>query len=242
MEFIQVYVRSGLKLSKSRAFHRQNLRQEANFDQAALLSWRARVLQVAYSAGTRAKGRFNITDIGWLHELVQLSASKEGPIEAIEFLRERGIVVVIEPHLPHTRLDGAAFLLSTGIPVIGITLRYDRLDHFWFTLLHEVGHIFLHFNHGLETGFFDDFDVDASDFEIEADTFARSALIPDEIWKNAPVRFSKAPELVKSFAASQGVHVSIVAGRLRQERKDYSKLSDLIGQGELRKMLLPYQS
>jgi HTH-type transcriptional regulator / antitoxin HigA len=242
VEAIQAYIRSGLKLSKSRSFNRQNLRHDSNFDETALFCWRARVLQVAYSMASRTKGRFNIAEIGWLQELVQLSASKKGPIDGINFLRDKGIIVVIEPHLARTRLDGAAFLLSTGTPVVGMTLRHDRLDYFWFTLLHEVGHVFLHFNHGLESGFFDDLDVEGGEFEREADTFARSALIPDEIWKSAPARFSKAPDLVKDFATSQGIHVSIVAGRLRQERRDYTRLSDLVGQGEVRKMLLPYQT
>ena len=42
--------------------------------------------------------------------------------------------------------------------------------------------------------------------------------------------------MIKEFAANLGIHVAIVAGRIRQERNDYSKLSDLVGQGELRKM------
>ena len=39
-------------------------------------------------------------------------------------------------------------MTDTGCPVIGLTLRYDRLDNFWFVLLHELGHVFLHLMHG----------------------------------------------------------------------------------------------
>lgn len=236
-EAIQSYIRSGLKLSKSRTFNRQGFHQ-SKVDEIALLSWRARVLQVAYSTAARLKGKFNIADIGWVQQLVQLSASKKGPLEAIDFLRDRGIIVVIESHLGNTRLDGAALLLSTGIPVVGITLRHDRIDYFWFTLMHELGHIFLHFNHGLDAGFLDDFDLATGEFEQEANTFARSALIPDEVWRNAPVRFSKSPKMIENFAKSRGIHIAIVAGRLRQEREDYTKYSDLVGQGELQKMFI----
>jgi len=235
-EAIQSYIRSGLKLSTSRVFLRQNLRHVAGYDEAALNFWKARVLQLAYSTAAGTKGRFNIADMAWLRELVQLSALKRGPIDAVNFLHEKGIVVVVEPHLANTRLDGAAFLLSTGIPVIALTLRYDRLDYFWFTLLHELGHIFLHFNRGLDSGFVDDFEIAGEELEKEADTFAKSSLIPDEIWKTAPVRFSKSADMIREFAANLGIHVAIVAGRIRQERKDYSKLSELVGQGELRKM------
>lgn len=128
-------------------------------------------------------------------------------------------------------------MLATGTPVVALTLRYDRLDYFWFTLLHELGHVFLHFNHGLDRGFFDELEIDGGELEKEADAFARSTLIPDEIWETAPVRFSKSPQMIKSFAASIGIHDAIVAGRIRRDRKDYSKLTDLIGQGELRKAL-----
>jgi HTH-type transcriptional regulator / antitoxin HigA len=224
IESVNSYIRSGLKLSKTRVFHRQNLRHSSDFEEMALVCWRARVLHVAYSVSANTKGKFNVADMGWLRELVQLSASKTGPPDAISYLREKGIVTIVEPHLPHTRLDGAAFLLATGTPVIALTLRYDRLDYFWFTLLHELGHIFLHFNHGLDQGFMDELEVDGGELEKAADAFARSTLIPDEIWKTAPVRFSKSPEMIKSFAASLGIHVAIVAGRIRQDRKDYSKL------------------
>ncbi|NJL20730.1 MAG: hypothetical protein HC895_07860 [Leptolyngbyaceae cyanobacterium SM1_3_5] len=46
-------------------------------------------------------------------------------------------------HLPQTYLDGAALLLPDGTPVVALTLRYDRIDNFWFVLLHELGHILL---------------------------------------------------------------------------------------------------
>lgn len=48
-------------------------------------------------------------------------------------------LVCLEP-LPRTHLDGAALQLADGTPVIGLTLRYDRVDNFWFCLLHELAH------------------------------------------------------------------------------------------------------
>jgi hypothetical protein len=43
-------------------------------------------------------------------------------------------------HLPKTYLDGAAFWLAEG-PAVALTLRYDRIDAFWFTLMHELAHL-----------------------------------------------------------------------------------------------------
>ena len=42
--------------------------------------------------------------------------------------------------LEKTYLDGAAFWLDER-PAVGLTLRYDRIDSFWFTLMHELAHL-----------------------------------------------------------------------------------------------------
>jgi len=66
---------------------------------------------------------------------------KDRPHLAIQFLARHGIVLVIAPHLTNTYLDGAAMRLDDGAPVIGLSVRYDRLDNFWFCLLHELAHV-----------------------------------------------------------------------------------------------------
>lgn len=234
---LREYVSEGVNLAKTKALHRRQLRENSQTDDVALLLWQSRVLKLANQFVSKARKPFSISDASWIKELVALSVFPDGPLRAISFLREKGVTVVIEAHLPQTHLDGAAMLLSNGYPVIGLTLRYDRLDSFWFTLLHELGHILLHFNRGLDVGFFDNMDADVgADVESEADSFARSALIADELWRFAPVRFTKSAEAIKSFAASHGMHAAIVAGRIRQERNDYSKFSSLVGQGEVRKL------
>ena len=48
--------------------------------------------------------------------------------------------VVIEP-LASNRIDGAAFWLSADEPVIALSVRFDRIDAFWFALGHEFAHI-----------------------------------------------------------------------------------------------------
>ena len=85
---------------------------------------------------------------------------------------------MIEPHLAGTQLDGAAFLDQDGVPVIGLTLRFDRVDHFWFTLLHELAHVAKHLSNPGDA-FLDRLeDSDATEaLEIEANRIARDALI-----------------------------------------------------------------
>jgi HTH-type transcriptional regulator/antitoxin HigA len=136
-------------------------------------------------------------------------------------------------------VDGAAFLID-GNPVIGLTLRRDTLDGFWFSLLHEVAHVVLHYRTGLASGFFDSFEPHAVDeLEDEANAFASNLLIPDEQWRRSPARIAKSPEPIEAFARQLGVHPAIVFGRIRMERDNYTLFSNKIGQGQVRKRLLP---
>ncbi len=58
-------------------------------------------------------------------------------------LQGHGISFVIEKHFKRTFLDGAA-MLDGDRPIVALTLRHDRIDNFWFALLHEVAHVALH--------------------------------------------------------------------------------------------------
>ena len=61
-------------------------------------------------------------------------------------------------------------LAESGSAIIGLTLRFDRLDNFWFALFHELGHIFLHLATGSRYDFFDEDGTTAADrIEVEAE-------------------------------------------------------------------------
>jgi len=152
------------------------------------------------------------------------------------FLLEYGIVLTFEPQIPGMNVDGAAFLIDET-PIIGLTLRNDALDSFWFTLLHEIAHVVLHYRFGLQAGFFDNIeDLDTDIAEEEADNFASNMLIPDEIWTRSPARISKSPEPIVSLARHLNIHPAIVFGRIRMERKNYALFSDGIRRGIVRKI------
>ena len=119
-----------------------------------------------------------------------------------------------------------------GVPVIALTLRYDRLDNFWFTLLHEFVHVSCHLSSDRQV-ILDDLDVASSEaIETEADTFARNALIPPAMWKH--VDKDSSTEEVLEAAKKAGVHPAIAAGRWRFEHSDYRRFSKLIGRGEVK--------
>jgi HTH-type transcriptional regulator / antitoxin HigA len=203
-------------------------------DDALLAAWRARVLFLADEVIKCVRTDFDPIDLHWVGDLVKMSSLVDGPKRAIEFCRQHGIVVVVEPQIQGLKLDGAAFLRGTW-PVIGLTIRHDRIDNFWYTLLHELGHIFLHYNSGLASGFFDD-EVEAKandELEQEADSFASAMLIPPERWRQSLVRVTRSAAAVEQFAKQIGIHPAIVFGRIRRERNEYRLFSDQVGSGQV---------
>jgi len=205
----------------------------------SLLSWKAQVTRRAESIVAQEKPRFRPMNLSWLVDLVRLSPLADGPKRAVDLLLQNGVVVIIEPQIPGMAVDGAAFLVEET-PVIGMTLLRDTVDNFWFTLMHEVGHVILHYRTRLASGFFDDGNSSSVDgFEEEANRFASNLLIPDEIWTRSPVRIAKTAEPVEKLAAQLGIHPAIIFGRIRMERNDYKIFSNKIGRGLVRAQFTP---
>lgn len=142
--------------------------------------------------------------------------------------------MIIEARLDQTHLDGAAFLTEGGLPVIGLTLRMNRLDNFWFTLFHELGHVLRHLNAEHVSIFDSDIDSQRTErIEREADRFALDTLIPPEKWEK--VRGLHYAKDIRAAASTHRVGAAVIAGRLRREANDYRKHPTLVGQGKARR-------
>lgn len=204
-----------------------------------LLSWKAQVTRRAERIIDSEQLSYRPLDVSWLRELAKLSANAEGPLQAQTLLKKHGIVLIIERNIPGMEVDGAAFLVES-IPVIGLTLRRDALDNFWFTLMHEVAHVILHYKTGLASGFFDDVEhAEVDEFEQEANKFASDLLVPEELWSRTPARIAKTSAPIKNLAKQLSIAPAIIFGRIRFERKNYTIFSDEIGRGTVRKLFLP---
>ena len=224
------------------ALYRKNdhLRTNAKTDLHALHAWCWQVLATANgNPPNAAYGRGTVT-LEFLRQVARLSWSETGPRVAQEFLAQHGIPLVIERHLPRTYLDGAALRLGDGRPVVALTLRYDRIDSFWFCLLHELAHVGRHLDHHDGAAFVDDLSLRKpqpgmeDQREAEADEWAAEALIPSDEWETSPVRNHPTPLGVMSLAHHLQVHPATVAGRIRFERQDYRLLSQFVGTGKVR--------
>jgi HTH-type transcriptional regulator/antitoxin HigA len=236
--YLQRYVSDHILKYGSPSLLRTGLNVQDHSDDLLLLAWKARVTRLAEQIIAAQAVVYRPLDITWLLDLVRLSQHDDGPARARDLLLSKGIVLIAEPQIPGMKVDGAAFLLA-GVPVIGLTIRRDTVDGFWFTLLHEVGHVVLHYRTGLSTGFFDDTDTtEVDEIEQEANSFASNVLIPEERWKRSPARIAKSAAVVEKFAKELGIHPAIVFGRIQKERANYAIFSNGIGRGAVKKHLI----
>lgn len=214
------------------AFLRAPLHQRGvrGADGHALLAWRLCVLKKVREIPTSREYKKGIVTTKWMKDLVRLSAFEDGPRLAREQLGMVGITLVIEPHFKGTYLDGAA-MLDDGRPIVALTLRHDRIDNFWFVLMHELAHVAKHLDEANPL-FADNLDnsPDEQDRkEREADTIAQEALIPQTAWEKSAARTSHLTKDAIALAEKLGIHPAIVAGRVRHETNDYRILAKLLG-------------
>lgn len=212
-----------------------NERTNRNMDKYALLAWVARVSIKAKQSNISKKYVPGIVDDDFLKNIAQASRLDNGPIIAKNFLEDAGIPLIVEPHLPRTYIDGAAILSADDKPIIALTIRHDRLDNFWHTLLHELAHVSRHLEKPYEF-FVDDLDSDLNlnKKEIEADALARNSFIPRKEWKRSNVFFEPSENLICEYAQKWMIHPSIIAGRIRYETKNFYRFRQLVGYNDVR--------
>jgi HTH-type transcriptional regulator/antitoxin HigA len=182
---------------------------------AAEMAWVKRVEHLAHRQAVADYDRGRLEEA--MPDLLANAARAEDVSRVPAFLRGLGVHFVIVPHLPKTYLDGAAFRLNSH-PVVALTLRHDRIDNFWFTLLHELAHIVA--DH--EGGYLDYLDQeDDSAVEIEANRLARDWLIAPQAYGDfvAATRPYFSRDKVIGFAEDQQRHPAIVVGRLQYEKQ-----------------------
>ena len=226
------------------AFLRAPLHQRGvrGADGYALLAWRLCALKKARATPVAREYKRGVITPAWLRDLARLSVFDAGPRLAREQLGRVGIALVVEPHFRGTYLDGAA-MLDNGRPIVALTLRHDRLDNFWFVLMHELAHVAKHLDDANPV-FADNLDSpDERDTkEREADEMAEEALIPRDAWKQAAVRKTHLVTDARAFAEELNISPAIVAGRVRHETGNFRLLPKLLGHGEARRHLVESSS
>jgi len=212
-----------------------HIRSARSMDQYSLAAWTARIVARSRELEPLPDYRPGSVNLELMRRLAKCSAQEHGPSSAADFLRGVGIPLIVEQHLPYTYLDGAAILVLTERPIVGLSVRYDRLDNFWFTLMHEMAHIALHAEGGMVV-FVDDLDLDEvrDQKEREADHLADEALIPEAAWRKSPASRLRSADAAHHLAKQLGIHPAIVAGKMRHHWKAFRILNNLVGHREVR--------
>jgi len=230
----------GIKVLPS-AFFRKNdsSRQNAKMNKYALTAWCLQVLILARKVSIPPYQKASV-NLDFIKYVAKLSSFAEGPKLAKEYLEKHGIHLIYVPHLPNTYLDGVVLQLDNGSPVIGLTLRYDRIDNFWFCLCHELAHIGRHIKDREDVVFIDD--ITSQDFyyednkiENEANEWAQNATIPDPDKFNRLLNGPQTSKKILNLAIEMQIHPAIIAGRIRHELKNFRLLSNFVGHGEVRR-------
>ncbi len=106
---------------------------------AAQLAWIYRVKQLASETMVASYSEIGVRSA--IKKLEPLMMSVESIRKVPRILAEAGIRFVIVESVGSAKIDGVCLWLDKASPVIGMTLRYDRIDNFWFVLRHEVEHV-----------------------------------------------------------------------------------------------------
>ena len=137
------------------------------------------------------------------------------------FLRDlntAGVKFFVLSHLQKTYLDGATFRDKKN-PVVAYTVRYDRIDNFWFTVAHEIAHILLHLKRKGDY-FIDSLEIINTQEEQAADRFALKMIKAGEIQEYFMPFGNYISEFrVNNCAREIGVSPAIVVGVLQHDGK-----------------------
>lgn len=188
------------------------------------LAWLYRAKQIAEDLLVSPYSEDNNGSL--IHTLSNLLSSSEAIRKIPRIMAENGIRFLVIEALPSSKIDGACFWLDESSPVIVVTLRFDRIDNFWFVLRHELEHVIR--KHGQKKIMLD------SDLEA----IPRCELIEDEnIATKAALEFCVPQNRLKSFierknpyfkevdilgfAKLLNIHPGLVIGQLQYKTQRY---------------------
>jgi HTH-type transcriptional regulator / antitoxin HigA len=188
------------------------------YDERTALQWawlfRAKELSEAVHSAPFAKRKLKDA----LLQLRSLLVAPEEIRRVPGILAEAGVRLVIVEFLSGAKIDGATFWLD-GSPVIAMSLRFDRVNNFWFVLRHEIEHVLN------EDGLVVDVEltehVERKDKlpaeEVRANEAAAEFLVPKSELDSfiARVRPLYSEQRILLFARRIGVHPGLVVGQLQ---------------------------
>lgn len=223
-----------LPLSKQPTLFRKTVKADENL----LAIWQARArAQAEYLYLAEEYPAFVGVTREDLRKFTQMSVDPHAIRELPSILAGFGIILIYIYALPGMNADGAVFHLSTGQPVVALSLRFPRLDYFWFTLLHELAHLVLHARQLKEPVFFNVEAEEKDRAEKAANRLAKDSIADRESWRSCEPKYDTSDRAVQTYAAEQGVHPSLIAGLLRKESCNYTRYSSIVNEHDVRAII-----
>lgn len=232
-----------LEIQMMRFFHKNDLSdvpylahaaKKADYNETSpvQIAWLFRVRQIAAEMPTVAYSETKLRAL-----TADLSRYMKDPEEIRHIprlLSECGVRFVVVETLPKANIDGACFWLDAKSPVVGMTIRHDRIDNFWFVLRHELEHVLNRDGRGELDGAQVDVDLEVSGnrddlppAEKKANAAAQDACVPVAELESFYVR--KYPYIAEKdllgFAGRVGRHPGIVVGQLQRRMNRYDWLT-----------------
>lgn len=180
-----------------------------------------------------------------IEELNSLLLSPTEVRHVPRILGEAGIRFVIVQALGTAKIDGACFWLNDMAPVIGVTLRHDRIDNFWFVVRHEIEHVLR--GHGRKQAIIDS-EVDGPEAQgastvSEEEKLANEAAANFCVPKEPMDRFinKKSPYFAErdilGFAATLNLHPGLVVGQIHHRTGRFERFRNHLA--KVRSFVLP---
>jgi HTH-type transcriptional regulator/antitoxin HigA len=133
---------------------KRNYREDLSILQEA---WLFRVKQLATALNVPPYSEKKLREA--LRAFEQLLVDPEAIRQVPAILANCGMRFVIVEPIPNSKIDGACFWIHRDrSPVIGLALKWDYMDRFWFNLRHEIEHALR--GDGKSALIVDDFDSD----------------------------------------------------------------------------------
>lgn len=102
-------------------------------------AWLYRVMQIAEKMECKEYSGRALSDAVLRLKGLMLNPHDTAAVPRV--LAECGLRFVIVEGLAGAKIDGVCFWLDATRPVVGMSLRHDRIDNFWFVLWHELAHV-----------------------------------------------------------------------------------------------------
>ena len=219
----------------------------ASYDEvtSAQWAWLFRVIQIAEGISVPAYSQHGLREA--LGKLERCMFAPEEARQVPRILAECGVRLVIVEQLAQAKIDGACCWLNNGSPIIGMSLRKDRIDNFWFVLRHEIEHVFQGDGRaaaiidadleGVNAGIGEDLPPE----ERAANAAASNFCVPNDrlisfMKRKHPFYYERD---VVAFAQTVTRHPGLVIGQMQFRLNDYRYLAKKAALYKIRKHVLP---